>query len=614
MIHWLILLWCLVALPSIAETDAQRETQKIQPHDIHLMADMAVMHEGRIKPMESVARATFRKVAGRSAPDDISALEWFVAAAFTPSVAMTQEVIAMGSAPLKAWLGFADDKRKNFSFLETASALDARLPVLQKMMDKPAADQSSLEKEIIGLYAAVQDYSHLLTSLTLMLPDRFTLSPALQTQLGLEKKDSYTYLEIYRHADFFMNALKKIRAKKNNVALYTAQEMNIAQISYALSGMTATGDGNTFLRVVPTGAEWSSLWQLVNDGKGAPHYRALMEQWKKLAWLYYHHHPQQWRETLANLKRETGKLSPQPLNTLALEVFYHHANLYAWAAALYGVVFALILLPLPANTSANKPARIPFHQYIFAAAVVCHALSIVLRMIILGRPPVSSLYESLLFVSLVLAVITFVVGRQRALYMAAGSLFCAFLLLISPVYAPAGDSMGVLVAVLNTRFWLATHVVCITVGYAVAFLAGILAHLHLWKKETVLPELLRSMALSALLFTSVGTMLGGIWADQSWGRFWGWDPKENGALLIVLWLIWLLHGRMTNMLQPRAFAAFLACTNIMVAVAWLGVNLLGTGLHSYGFTNAAGVGFVAFCVAEMIIITFLFFRSRHHAS
>ena len=126
-------------------------------------------------------------------------------------------------------------------------------------------------------------------------------------------------------------------------------------------------------------------------------------------------------------------------------------------------------------------------------------------------------------------------------------------------------------------------------------------------------------AIFALLFTAVGTMLGGVWADQSWGRFWGWDPKENGALWIVLWLIWLLHGRLAGQLAPLGFAAGLALVNIVVALAWFGVNLLSVGLHSYGFTDTAAYGLLIFCIAELLIIAALctaYFvrRSRTHAA
>jgi cytochrome c biogenesis factor len=87
-----------------------------------------------------------------------------------------------------------------------------------------------------------------------------------------------------------------------------------------------------------------------------------------------------------------------------------------------------------------------------------------------------------------------------------------------------------------------------------------------------------------LLFSIVGTILGGVWANESWGRFWGWDPKENGALMIVLWNIVMLHGRVGGYTRDFGLCMMAVFGNIVVAFSWWGVNLLGVGLHSYGFT------------------------------
>ena len=98
----------------------------------------------------------------------------------------------------------------------------------------------------------------------------------------------------------------------------------------------------------------------------------------------------------------------------------------------------------------------------------------------------------------------------------------------------------------------------------------------------------------ALFFCLFGTILGGIWADQSWGRFWGWDPKENGALAIVIWLLTLIHGRLAGFLKSNGYALGMVFTNIVVALSWFGVNLLNVGLHSYGFIKGVLSGLILF--------------------
>ncbi len=250
------------------------------------------------------------------------------------------------------------------------------------------------------------------------------------------------------------------------------------------------------------------------------------------------------------------------------------------------------------------------------AGLAAHLSGIVMRIIILERAPVGSLYESLLFVSAIIVFTALIFHLRRADRRAliSGTGAAALILFLSPVLAPAGDDLEMLVAVLNTNFWLATHVTCITAGYGVCILASVMAHFHMFssgrtekKKPDDLFKNIYLLSLIALLLTAVGTVLGGIWADQSWGRFWGWDPKENGALLIVLWLVWLLHGRMGGHLKTAGFTAGLAFLNVIVALSWFGVNLLSVGLHSYGFTTGLAWGLALFCSAEALLIGTLYY-------
>ena len=114
------------------------------------------------------------------------------------------------------------------------------------------------------------------------------------------------------------------------------------------------------------------------------------------------------------------------------------------------------------------------------------------------------------------------------------------------------------------------------------------------------------LTLMALFFTMFGTILGGIWADQSWGRFWGWDPKENGALLIVLWHLMMLHMRISGVVRKTGFAYGVSLVNIVVVIAWFGVNLLNVGLHSYGFTDNVATNLFLFIFAELVVTSGLY--------
>jgi ABC-type transport system involved in cytochrome c biogenesis permease subunit len=190
-------------------------------------------------------------------------------------------------------------------------------------------------------------------------------------------------------------------------------------------------------------------------------------------------------------------------------------------------------------------------------------------------------------------------------------------LIIAHHLARTGDTMEMMRAVLDTNFWLATHVVIVTLGYASTFVAGVLALLYivlgfftpLLAKRSGQPDIGKSLTKMiygivcfATLFSFVGTVLGGIWADQSWGRFWGWDPKENGALIIVLWNALILHLRWGGMIRERGLATCGIIGNIVTSWSWFGVNMLGIGLHSYGFMDSAFYWLMAFVASQLALV------------
>ena len=179
---------------------------------------------------------------------------------------------------------------------------------------------------------------------------------------------------------------------------------------------------------------------------------------------------------------------------------------------------------------------------------------------------------------------------------------CSFgLFLLASALAETNAAMPLLTAVLNTQFWLTVHVLCITTGYAACLLTSLAAHGALLTGHISLARV-RMFAVWAVFFTLTGTLLGGVWADQSWGRFWGWDPKENGALLLVLWLAWCLHLPYSLKVSKAMQFTLLASTSIIVAISWFGVNMLGVGLHSYGFTSGVALGLITFVALQLSLI------------
>ncbi len=164
-------------------------------------------------------------------------------------------------------------------------------------------------------------------------------------------------------------------------------------------------------------------------------------------------------------------------------------------------------------------------------------------------------------------------------------------------------------SVLNDNFWLLLHVIIISIGYAFCFISSFISHIYLYlyykyKKEQKIFRIIWFFTLIALFFLLIGTILGGIWADKSWGRFWGWDPKENGALCIILWITLLLHLRILQILNNFYFSIGMVISNFIVFAAWIGVNYLNIGLHSYGFFKNIEISIFLFCIFELFYIIF----------
>jgi ABC-type transport system involved in cytochrome c biogenesis permease subunit len=252
--------------------------------------------------------------------------------------------------------------------------------------------------------------------------------------------------------------------------------------------------------------------------------------------------------------------------------------------------------------------------WLLALAFVIHTTGLIYRMVLEGRPPVTNLYSSAIFIGWGACLLGLILEKFHkngiGAVVAAGIGFIT--LIIAHHLALEGDTMEMMRAVLDTNFWLATHVVAVTVGYASTFVAGFLALIYVLRgmfTKTLdeatgksLARMIYGIVCFATLFSFVGTVLGGIWADQSWGRFWGWDPKENGALIIVLWNALILHLRWGGIVRERGLVNCAIFGNVVTAWSWFGVNMLGIGLHSYGFTEAAFKWLVLFVVSQLAFI------------
>jgi ABC-type transport system involved in cytochrome c biogenesis permease subunit len=337
---------------------------------------------------------------------------------------------------------------------------------------------------------------------------------------------------------------------------------------------------------------------------------------------------------------------PDEVHKAGFEAFFNRFAPFYVCMPLYVGVFLLSALSwLGWSRPLNRAAF-----WLAILALVIHTFGLAARMYLQGRPPVTNLYSSAVFIAwmsvllgLALEVI-FGLGIGNAL---AGSLGFAGVVIAHNL--ASGDTLEMMRAVLDTNFWLATHVICVSIGYAATMLAGFLGILYIlaglftrsddrgWgrglstavvaligalvgtvavviargKAYKSITQMLYGILCFATLFSFVGTVLGGIWADQSWGRFWGWDPKENGALLIVVMNALILHARWAGLVKDRGMAVLAVFGNIITGWSWFGTNQLGVGLHSYGFTSGLALTLTLFWASQVLVICLGLIPMRH---
>ena len=253
---------------------------------------------------------------------------------------------------------------------------------------------------------------------------------------------------------------------------------------------------------------------------------------------------------------------------------------------------------------------------LFIGGIGMSLYGFVLRCLIAGRPPVSNMYESLIWVTFgmtVFALVFELVFKPRLIALCGSALAVIGFVLADNVPTILDPSIQPIEPVLRSNFWLTIHVLTITLSYAAFLLSLGVGHVCLWtlwkhsgdkdrlKRQT---NLMYRVVQVGVVLLATGTILGGVWANYSWGRFWGWDPKETWALIALLGYVAMLHGRLAGWLRELGFTLGVVGAFLGVLMAWYGVNfILGVGLHSYGFSKGGLPYVIAFVVLELALMT-----------
>ncbi len=550
---------CLLLASLFVPSATSNARADLKADDFKQWGEIAVQDNGRRKPVDTFAKESLLRLSGKSTYTGADGRIWLpndflVSAMFGKSPEWKKEpLVLINFLPLVKKLGL-NPERKRFSF-EELTALPALEPLMQEVRQvRQRGEGAELTREQQEL-ETVNTRLVLLSKIAsgeavLMVPPPESTGPA---------PDSHT----------FVAKAPWLSLPEANVHYGDARFEPIAEQLRATFSAYAAGDAFNFA---------SSARQLRNA------LRSL--------------HP---------------ALYPTD-SALGLEYTYNHLGAFPWASGLYFLALLILVVTAKRTASWARPARW-LGIALALGGLVFHTTGLVMRCIVAGRPPVTNMYESMIWVSFVVTVLGFIFyARYRGLtYLLAALPVSAFVLFLTQqVPAALPENIDPLVPVLRDNFWLSTHVLTITASYGAFALGMGFAHIILFhylmnpaeaRGEQVLHFWLYRVLQLGVLMIAVGTILGGIWANYSWGRFWGWDPKETWAFITLLCYIVALHGRIAGWWGQFGLAVAGVLCFAAVVMAWYGVNyVLGKGLHSYG-KGAGGEGYVAtFLAADMVFL------------
>jgi ABC-type transport system involved in cytochrome c biogenesis permease subunit len=557
-----------------------------------------VLSGGRIQPLDTLARNSLRILSGkqvlRTGEGKLDASRWLAEVFFDPASSSARMVFKIDNPEVLGLFGWKQESRKYFSYAELYPFLEQIEDQGQSAADVEAAHRSPYQIGVLNLRNALILYQRL----------ESCMRPADTEDFAAE---------VDRYAELVPLGMAAMAAR---VAGEDYDKEALRTFSGLVTRFEQLGKANHAMPVPPVapGDEWMSMGEALlassKTGQADPlirAYAAAGDAFRKSDVGGFNKAVQSALDLTDN-REGAGDASGRA----GFEVLFNMIQPFYVSMGLCVLAFLFACGSWMASVSAPVLRASAF--WTLVVALVIMSFGLIARMYLQGRPPVTNLYSSAIFIGWGTAVLGLVLEK---IYKDGIGTVCAgavgfITLIIAHHLAANGDTLEMLQAVLDTNIWLATHVVVITLGYCAMFLAGVLAIVFVVRgrfskafdqtSATSLQRMVYGVICFATLFSFVGTVLGGIWADQSWGRFWGWDPKENGALLIVLWCALILHARWGGFIRQRGLMIMAIFGNVITAFSWFGVNMLGVGLHSYGFMNKAFPWLIAFMISQLLLM------------
>jgi len=603
------------------------------PATVEAMATLPVQESGRTKPLSSFAASTLYTVHGRrdmkldldgdGKPDvTLTPVEWLLDVWCFPEQAAKYPLFRIENVEVLDAIGIPVERGQRFDFeyvsferLVTPGKTGVPAERLMELASKyeriDAKTRNPVESHVVVSAERLDTYFRVHRQLQLI-GQPFEIDGELRTRLGgIEKAYLATLVE---KGPEFIGLVREYQNKMNDPAIVGA--MRIAAVLEELVGAREAMALFPPAGTVAENDRWLGLGDLVEHGLFG---RLQPEQTDMLQ------HLQQgicasdqetrerellaFRDAVVSRATARGEYDKVPLESYYLAASWHYK-------ALHYFLFALLVVALGWT--------MPRSKWMWLAGIVSTVVpwlflvtDIVLRCVIRGRPPILNLYDTFLFVAAIgvgAAIVAEIVSRRRFV-LSIAPVFGALLIALARAFEveDGKDQLAPLQAVLDTNYYLATHVTSINIGYAASMFASFVGTAWLlmqaagFRRNDVAfhKSIVRAtygLVAFGLIFAVFGTIYGGVWANDSWGRFWGWDPKENGAFLICIALVSLMHARMCGWVRDFGFCVGAAATGLVVAFSWFHVNLLGIGLHAYGFASSTKTALYIYYLVQIILI------------
>ena len=574
----------LVSWPSVM--NSFRPAQRDLEFDYETFGKIPVQFGGRVMPLAAFANQTLTAISNKSylpltdAPGAIrqragdgkrmSSLQWLMEVAIDDERLGDLQMFRIDSSDVRDEFGLPKRASKLFTLNELRPHAERLGQLVEKAAGLDVRDQSFKDKKLMELDRRIRAFTMVAVSFRLPMLQEY---PVEMFPEGTTKMQRSLY------------AFKKLEER-----MKATQEMTSPGI--VPPAEQTPGTSVRWLAFAPASFNAVTAAMTQADNTAAPSGQAGVETFAAMIKSYAGENSGDFNkavdEHLVAVSAVAGT-DYQPWR-VSLERWTESRWPTGVALGLYMVALVLGLLELMIQMPTLRRAT----WGILIIAVCIHTVALLSRILITGRAPVINIYSSAVFIGWA-AVIAGLI-QERTFRYGIGNLLAAgsgVLALLVAYGLSSGDTMPVLQAVLDTQFWLGTHVISVTLGYTATMIAGFLGIIYLIASWIGISaqgrkEIYRSVygaTCFGILFSFVGTVLGGLWADDSWGRFWGWDPKENGALLIVIWNALMLHARWDGIVAARGFSILAIGGNIVTAWSYFGTNELGIGLHSYGFTS-----------------------------